>query len=224
MKTVAIIVAAGEGMRMGQSKQFIEILGKPILSWTISVFEESEFIDDIILVVNFSDIERAKSFKFKKIINVVEGGREREDSVYNGLKVVGGDVDVVLIHDGARPLLTKNIIASAISEVKVSPAVVVGVPIIDTVKKIGDENFIISTEDREALWLAQTPQVFKYKLIKEAYDRAYKVGYKATDDSTLVERLGYKAKIIMGSYENIKITFPEDLIIAEAILERRLEL
>ena len=214
MKISVIITAAGYGKRMGKPKQFLPILGRPLLEWTVSVFKKIKEINQIILVVNKEDIKSAENLG----VEVVEGGKERQDSVKNGLDRVAEDTDLVLIHDGARPLITREIILKAIKECEKHGAVIVGVPVKDTIKKVQAEDIILETIDRTSLWAAQTPQVFKYAIIKRAYDNIKGI---ATDDSKLVEDLGYKVKMILGSYENLKITTPEDLILAEAMLRQR---
>jgi 2-C-methyl-D-erythritol 4-phosphate cytidylyltransferase len=232
MKVTAVIPAAGAGKRMiprpdigGVKKQFLEINGKPLLWTAVSVFEECQSIDDIIVVAARDDIETVKELLkgFRKVRDIVEGGPERQDSVYNGLKDIinESDDDLAVIHDGARPLVTKEILSKAVTEAKVSKAVVVGVPAKDTIKTVSPENFTLETLDRGSLWQVQTPQVFQLSIIKQAYERAQKINYRATDDSKLVERMGIPVKMIMGSYDNIKITTIEDVAIAESILNRR---
>ncbi|NQT30100.1 MAG: 2-C-methyl-D-erythritol 4-phosphate cytidylyltransferase [Candidatus Saganbacteria bacterium] len=232
MKTVAIIVAAGQSRRMGRSKQFIEIGGKPVLAWTLSVFEKTAAIDEIILVVNVEEIEPAKSFRFSKLKRVVAGGAKRQDSVYNGLKVLPADCAIVAIHDGARPFVTVEIVEKAVAEAGREGAVVVGVPVKDTLKQVrrpmlcteGKKNAqhevsnVVGTLNREEIWAAQTPQVFKKDIIVRAYQQKDKSN--VTDDSMLVEKLGIPVKMVMGSYSNIKITTPEDLKIAEGIIRK----
>jgi 2-C-methyl-D-erythritol 4-phosphate cytidylyltransferase len=225
MKVTAVIPAAGAGKRMNTKKQFLEINGRPLLSITVSVFEECQSIDDIIVVAARDDIEAVKEMlkDLRKVRDIVEGGPERQDSVYNGLKDISkeSDDDLAVIHDGARPLVTKEIISKAVTEAKVSKAVVVGVPAKDTIKTVTPDNMTLETLDRGSLWLVQTPQVFQLSVIKQAYERAQKINYRATDDSKLVERMGIPVKMIMGSYDNIKITTIEDVAIAESILNRR---
>jgi len=227
MKTTAIIAAGGIGKRMHiqENKLFIELLGRPVLSVTISVFESTELLDEIVLVVPPDEMDRTlslvKKSGFKKIKNVVSGGQTRQDSVYNGLQAISHDSDIVLIHDGARPFVTKEMIVRAVNEIKTCSAVIVAMPVKDTIKTVGEDGFVMNTLDRELLWQVQTPQVFKKDLIIEAHERAKRVSLQATDDSRLVERLGEKVKVIRGSYENIKITTPEDIKIAEEILRSR---
>lgn len=225
MKVTAIIPAAGSGKRLNGKKQFLEINGKPIIAITVSVFDECQAIDEIIVAVSMEDIQSTKDLlkDFSKVRKIVAGGIERQDSVFNCIKeaVEESDDDLIVIHDAARPLITKEIISSAITEAKVVKAAIVGVPSKDTVKTVNKEKKIIETLERESIWLVQTPQVFSLSVIKQAYERAQKVNYKATDDSKLVERLGISVKMVMGSYENIKITTKEDLFIAESILKER---
>jgi 2-C-methyl-D-erythritol 4-phosphate cytidylyltransferase len=224
MKTVAIITAAGQGKRMGQPKQFIKLGGQPMVERTIAVFQEAGIIDEIILVVNAEDIKRAKGLKFAKLKQVVAGGAERPVSVLNGLKALPKDADIVAIHDGARPFVTVEIIERSIAECKEAGAVVVGVPVKDTIKKIRnpkseirDNVEIIQTVDRDEIWLAQTPQVFKKDIILKAYQAGVEK-HKVTDDAMLVEKLNLPVKMVMGSYQNIKVTTPDDLIVAEGFL------
>ena len=219
MKTCAIITAAGQGKRMGRPKQFIKLGAKSLLERTLSVFERSEAINGIILVVNPEDIRKTKKFRMRKLVKVVAGGKERQDSVYNGLKALPEDAEMVVIHDGARPFVTAEIIKRAVTEAKTYKAVLVGVPVTDTIKRvIGGRLMVSGTVDRSQLWAAQTPQVFKKNVIFKAYAHGRKE--PATDDAMLVEKMGIPVKMVMGSYENIKITTVEDLKIAEALLSR----
>jgi 2-C-methyl-D-erythritol 4-phosphate cytidylyltransferase len=225
MKVTAVIPAAGSGKRMNSKKQYLELNGKPVIAITVSVFDECQSIDEIIVVAAKEDIELTKDLLkgIKKVKNIVAGGQHRQDSVYNGIEAIKpeSEEDIVVIHDAARPLITKDIISRAVTEAKVSKAVVVGIPSKDTVKTVSPKNIIIETLDRASIWLVQTPQVFHYSVIKQACERAQRIKYKATDDSKLVERMGISVKMIMGSYENIKITTKEDLAMAEAILKGR---
>ncbi|MEA3494167.1 MAG: 2-C-methyl-D-erythritol 4-phosphate cytidylyltransferase [Candidatus Margulisiibacteriota bacterium] len=216
MKTVAIITAAGHGKRMGRPKQFLEIGGKPILEWTISAFQSADVIDEIILVVNKGDVEKGKAFKYPKLTKVVAGGDERQISVNNGLKMVAGDVGIVAIHDGSRPFISPEIIEEAVCEAEASGAVVVGVPVYDTIKQVRRDSSacVVRTLDRSDLWRAQTPQVFRKEIILKAYQCSGRV----TDDAMLVEKMEVPVKMVMGSYKNFKITTPEDLAIAEKMI------
>jgi 2-C-methyl-D-erythritol 4-phosphate cytidylyltransferase len=227
MKITAIIAGGGSGKRMGSqdNKLFVEIAGTALLALTVKTFDSAEMIDEIIIAVPADEIERTKTLimkqSFKKVSHVIAGGQTRQASVFNGLQSVSADTDVVVIHDGARPFVTKEIIARAVDSLKACKAAVVGMPVKDTIKTVNESGFIINTLNRNLLWQAQTPQVFDAQLIKEAYRLAQKDGFQATDDSSLVERLGERVKMIQGSYDNIKITTPEDIITAEAILRSK---
>ncbi len=226
MNCSVIIVAAGKGKRMGTdiSKQFIKINDKPILSYTIERFDKCEQINQIVVVTAQDCIDYCRSeiidkYKYKNIIKVVAGGKERQDSVYNGLIEVNKNTDIVLVHDGVRPFISEENIKTVIESAYKNDACVLGVKVKDTIKIADDNGFIISTPKRDSLWAIQTPQAFKYNLIMEAYTNAIRNKFLATDDSMLVEKLGYKVKIEMGSYSNIKITTKEDLVTAKIILD-----
>ncbi len=217
-----IIVAGGSGSRMNMNinKQFIKINEKEVIAHTIDKFYKNEYIDEIILVVKEDEIDYFKENIIKKYgyknIKIALGGKERQDSVYNGLKIVDKNCDMVLVHDGARPFVSKEIIKKAVTETK--KASVIGVRVKDTIKVVNN-NEIISTPNRNTLWAIQTPQTFKYDLLKIAYKKAYEENFYGTDDSSLVENLGEKVNIIEGSYENIKITTKEDLNMAYQIIK-----
>jgi 2-C-methyl-D-erythritol 4-phosphate cytidylyltransferase len=224
-KASAIIVAAGRGSRMNMdiNKQYIEVAGKPVLARTLEAFNDCSFIDEIIVVVNEKDIIFCKQhiidfYEFNKVKTIVAGGDERQKSVYNGLKEVNIETDVVLIHDGARPFINEESIKESISAAMEFGGSVVAVPVKDTIKTADSHGIISQTIDRSTLWSIQTPQTFKYDLIMYAHKSAIEDGFIGTDDSVLLERLGYKLKLVMGGYNNIKITTKEDLIVAEAIV------
>lgn len=226
-KNYAIIVAAGQGKRMGTdiSKQYLMLGDKPVIVHTLQVFDEQPIIEALVLVVAPSDVERVrksiiKKYEFKKPIQVVEGGRERQQSVYNGLKALMRfeDVEIVVIHDGVRPLVTGRMIQDSICAADRYGAAVVGVPVKDTIKKVDNEQFVVCTPERSQLWLVQTPQTFKYHLIWEAHEKALRDGFCGTDDAALVERMGHPVKMVMGSYCNIKITTQEDLILVRQFM------
>ncbi len=226
MKACVIIVAAGKGRRMNSAvaKQYIELKGREILSYTVETFNKSRFINEIVLVTGEADVESVKNnivkkYGFDKVKAVVSGGSERQYSVNNGLKLVSADCDVVLIHDGVRPFVADKYIESLINTAYEHGACVLGVPVKDTIKVCDSENTIASTPERSSLWIAQTPQCFGYEIIKKAYDKAMQDGILGTDDSMLAERTGIKIKMVEGDYNNIKITTPEDLYIGERILE-----
>ncbi|MGF7431878.1 2-C-methyl-D-erythritol 4-phosphate cytidylyltransferase [Thermoanaerobacterium thermosaccharolyticum] len=221
-----IIVAAGKGKRMGTklNKVFLNLNGKPVLYYTIKAFENVDEIDEIVLVVSESDLEFCKSeivnkYNFKKVKHIVVGGSERQESVFMGLKSVDNRCNIVLIHDGARPFIDRVTLQKGIEEAKSHCAVGIAVPVKDTIKVVDNDNFVIDTPDRNRLMAIQTPQIFDYKLIYKAHLKAIEDGFLGTDDTVLVERLGYKVKLVEGSYRNIKITTPEDLIISEAFLK-----
>lgn len=223
MKVAAVIAAGGRGRRMNStlSKQFLMLKGRPILYYTLNTFEGMQEIDEIILVVGSSDIVYAQKeillpYRFKKV-KLAEGGKERQDSVYNGLRSCSPQTDIVVIHDGVRPFVTRKIILDSIEAAKKYKAVGVGVPVKDTIKVV-EKGFILTTPDRKTLWAIQTPQTFEYSLILKAHEEARKSGFYGTDDTVLVERLGFPVIMIEGAYENIKITTPEDMIVAEAFL------
>ena len=230
MKNSVIIVAAGSGKRMKSTiaKQYIELKCRTILSYTVETFEKSDNIDEIILVtsqeaIDFVTKNIVNKYQFTKVKAVVAGGAERQDSVYNGLKKVSKDTDVVLIHDGVRPFVNDSYITKLESIAMEFGACVLGAPVKDTIKICDSEGYIVDTPNRSTLWLAQTPQCFKYDVIINAYEKAYKEGYTGTDDSVLVEKTGVKVKMVEGDYNNIKITTPEDLYIGEVILENLLK-
>jgi 2-C-methyl-D-erythritol 4-phosphate cytidylyltransferase len=226
MKVKALIAAGGRGERIGGilPKQFIEIKKKPVLAYTVEKFEKCELIDEIILVVpedymSFCSYNIVDVCDFKKVKRILSGGKERQDSVYKGLLALSKDIDIVLIHDGVRPFISTEKIGKSIEMCKKEKAVILALPVNDTVKRV-DEGYVVTTLDRDKLWIAQTPQTFEYKLILEAYKKAMEDGFTGTDDSSLVERLGFKVRVLEGESQNIKITTQEDLVLAKRILER----
>jgi len=227
MKVVALIVAAGLGKRMNAkiSKPFIPIFGKPILAYTLEKFERCKLIKKICLIVNQEERDLCSKdiilkYNFSKVQELIAGGKTRQDSVYNGLKALNPDADIVVIHDGARPLVEETLIQNSIRTAQKYGAAIVAIPLKDTVKKSGKDFFINKTLNREEIWRAQTPQSFKYDIILSAYHQAYKDKFFTTDDAAIVEKYGHKVKMIIGSEENIKITTPFDIIIAENFLKR----
>ncbi|CEJ72128.1 2-C-methyl-D-erythritol 4-phosphate cytidylyltransferase [[Clostridium] sordellii] len=221
-----IIVAAGTGSRMKKNinKQFIKLDNKEIIAYTIDKFYINNEIDDIVVVIKKDEEDYFKEnilekYNFKNI-KIAYGGEERQDSVYNGIQKLDKNCEVVLVHDGARPFVTEEIINNSIQEAKKHNAVVVGVKVKDTIKVVGEEGNIVDTPNRKYLWSVQTPQVFKYDIITKAYENAYNENYYGTDDAMLVEKIGYDVKMIEGSYDNIKITTQEDLNFGEQILRK----
>lgn len=228
MNCTAIVLAAGQGKRMNSKvqKQFLLIKGKPVLYYSLSCFQNSREIEEIIVVtgndsINFCKQEIIEAYGFSKVKAVIAGGRERYDSVYAGLCACE-DSDYVFIHDGARPFLTEDMIRRGKEAVLASGACVIGMPSKDTIK-IADENgMVASTPSRSLVWNIQTPQIFSYTAIREAYERARQQNMAdITDDAMVMERFGnMKIKLVEGSYENIKITTPEDILVAKKILEK----
>lgn len=226
-KTIALIPAAGIGRRMGASinKQYLNLNGLPIVARTISIFENSPLIDAIYLVIPadeipYCDEHVVKACGFKKVVAIVRGGRERQNSVLNGLNAMRGaveDNDIVLIHDGVRPMVTEAMLRESISVASSRDGALVAVPVKDTIKSVRD-GIVLNTPPRENLWQAQTPQTFRFGIIHAAHLSAEKDGFIGTDDASLLERVGKEVRIIPGDYRNIKITTPEDLVLAEAFL------
>lgn len=224
-KTVAIIPSAGLGRRMGSlKKNFLRLLGRPVLAHTLAAFESSPSIDGIIIAVAPSDVDICRSgiverFGLRKIIDVIEGGAERQDSVANGLIRAEG-FDITVVHDGARPLITTEIIEAVVKAAVLEGAAIAAVPVKDTIKEAADGK-IKRTIDRASLVSVQTPQAFRTAILRRAFEKARSDGFYGTDESSLVERLGEEVAVVRGSYENIKITTPEDMAFAESVLRAR---
>ena len=230
-KTTAIIVTAGKGKRFAQyndgkevKKNYTDLMGLPIVARTIKAFNDNSSVDSIVAVVGAGDIDNFKSevvekYGFNKIENIVEGGAERRDSVRNGFQAISNDTDFILIHDGGRPLVTGDIIERVVEETKKSGASAPGVKVKDTIKEV-EGTKIVKTIPRETLVAIQTPQGFKVSLLKEAYE---KIGnsLEATDECMVMEEAGFTVTVVEGSYENIKVTTPEDMPMAEAIIKKR---
>lgn len=221
-KTAAIVPAAGTGKRMGKDvpKQFLSIQGKPIFIYTLEVLDRCRMVDEVVLVMAPDHLERAREhieeFGVRKVTQVIAGGRERQDSVMNGLQNLT-QVSVVLVHDGVRPFATEKQVKAVIQMVRKHGAAIVAVPAKNTIKRV-DNGRVEVTLNRDLLWQVQTPQGFRFDLLKQAYEQAYADKCYMTDDSALVERLGHTVHIVEGDYRNIKITSPEDLAVAEAYL------
>ena len=228
MKTVALIPAGGAGKRLKaqKAKQYLLLDHLPVLVHTLKVFQQAEIIDEIILVLPPDDVASAQKqlinkYGLTKVTAVVAGGKERQDSVRNGLAAINGKCDIVVIHDAVRPFVTEELIKQVVVAAKTTGATSVGVKAKDTIKETKKDNLVAATIPRQNLWLTQTPQAFKFELLKKAYKAAYDKKFYGTDDASLVERIGSKVKMIDGSYENIKITTPEDLIMAEALMKNK---
>ncbi|MCH5260887.1 MAG: 2-C-methyl-D-erythritol 4-phosphate cytidylyltransferase [Lachnospiraceae bacterium] len=245
-RCTAIVLAAGNGSRMKSdvAKQYMDLCGKPLIWYALHTIEESSVMDDCILVTGAEDISYVKDeivarYDFCKVNAVVAGGRERYDSVYHALQLIAdGKIDVpnqdgyVFIHDGARPFLTEEILQRCYEQVQASKACVAGMPVKDTIKIADREGFAAQTPNRNLVWQIQTPQVFESALIIEAYERLMREkgrlsaeGIKITDDAMVVETLmNTPVKLVEASYENIKITTPEDMATAEAFLRKNAEI
>ncbi|AHM55464.1 2-C-methyl-D-erythritol 4-phosphate cytidylyltransferase IspD [Peptoclostridium acidaminophilum DSM 3953] len=221
-----VIVGAGKGKRMKSdiNKVYLRVAGKPVLQLTIEKFMSMDEIDELVVVISRDDEEifgeMQRSIYISKPLKIAYGGAERRDSVYNGLRLVDTACDVVLIHDAARPLVDKADAIKSIECARENGACALAVRVKDTVKIADDEGFVESTPERDKLWAVQTPQTFKYKLIMEAYRRSIEEGLMATDDCMMAESAGFRVKLVEGSYENIKITTPEDMLFAKEILKR----
>jgi 2-C-methyl-D-erythritol 4-phosphate cytidylyltransferase len=226
-RVVAIVPAAGLGVRFGAgtNKPFHTILGRPLIIWSLEILEALHEIKEIIPVLKESDLETGveifEKYNLSKVKRIAPGGKERQDSVYNGLNLVRGRADRVLIHDGARPLVDGAMIKAALSALPGFEGVITGVPVKDTIKEVLD-GMVKRTFKRETLWAIQTPQLFLYDSLMKAYDAAMGENFYSTDDAALLERSGGKVKVIMGSYSNIKVTTPQDIPLAEQLLRERM--
>lgn len=233
VKCTAVILAAGVGKRMQSNvaKQYLLLDGKPVLWYALNIFEKSELIDEIVLVVGKGEIDYCrekiiKAYGFGKVTHVIEGGAERYLSVWEALKILQGNQGIIFIHDGARPFVTEDIIKNTYAAAMEYGACVTGMPVKDTIK-ISDENgFAVQTPNRKTVWQIQTPQVFAAELIIESYkelvenlEKIKTECIEITDDAMVVETLKSKSvRLVKGSYENIKITTPEDMKIAESLI------
>ena len=218
-KLGAVIVAAGTSKRMaGINKLFTPLGEKPVLAWSVDTCQKYGLIQQIVLVLRGQDLARGEQLKkdrgWSKVI-LCPGGTQRQDSVKLGLRQIR-DCDLVMIHDGARPFLTSDLIEGGLKIVKETGAAVAAVPVKDTIKRTADEELIRETLERDRLWAAQTPQTFSFDLITRAYEN---LAAEITDDATAVERMGHKVRIYMGDYKNIKVTTTEDLVLARTIAE-----
>jgi len=218
----AVIAAAGDSRRMeGGDKILAVIAGKTVLAHVLDAFQECAAVDRVVVVLNEASLERGREIMeehgFSRVKAICRGGERRQDSVYEGLKRLEG-CGWIVIHDGARPCITVDLIERGVLEAAETGSAIAAVPVKETVKRVGGDRVIEGTPPRHDLWLAQTPQVFRSDIIMEAYGRQRE---EVTDDAALVEALGHKVKVYMGSYDNIKITTPEDLKVAEMVLRNR---
>ena len=229
MHCTAIVLAAGQGKRMGTKvhKQYLMLAGRPVLYYSLKAFEDSPVIDEVFLVTGAGEEEYCREnivnlFQFKKVSRIMQGGAERYHSVWNGLQELEEN-GYVFIHDGARPFVDSKMIERAYAEVQEHKACVVGMPVKDTIKVADDRGTVETTPDRSKLWMVQTPQVFENHIVRGAYSMLMRESYiNVTDDAMVVEQmLQYPIRLVYGSYENIKITTPDDLEMAEVLLKRR---
>ncbi len=215
-----IIVGAGSSQRIGVDKVFLPLAGKPLLAWSVDVCQSCEPVSQIVIVLNESKLDLGRRLVaergWSKVMEVCLGGDRRQDSVRQGLGKLKG-CDWVIIHDGARPFLTLDLIRHGLEAAQSTGAAVAAVPVKDTIKEADKDRIVTQTLNREDLWAVQTPQVFRHNLIVKAYQ---KITDDVTDDAALVEKAGYKVKLYMGSYDNIKITKPDDLAVAGALWKK----
>jgi len=228
LKTVAIIPCAGSGIRMSaaRAKQFLEIRDRPILALTLEKFQACPLIDSITLVVPMAEIDFCKKeiverYGFGKVDKVILGGERRQDSVRLGLEASNADFELAVIHDGVRPFIDVVLIERAVNAAKDHRAVIAALPAKDTVKKVDQAGFVVETYERKNIWLVQTPQVFRFKDIMTAHEKAVSEGWEdVTDDASLIERLGIPIKVIQGSEYNIKITTPHDMELGRMFIDK----
>ncbi len=224
---VAIVPGAGKGKRMGnngENKLFINIKGKPILYYTLLKLENCNLIDEIYLVLDKESLKKRQreiqNFNLKKLKKIIPGGKTRGESVYNGLKELKVDAEIVVVHDGARPFISQEKIEEVIKSAQNSDASILAIPLSDTLKEVSPDGYIEKTLPREKYVRVQTPQAFKTSILMEAYKKIGKaMEFKNTDEAYLVEKMGYKVKVVWGEYKNIKITTPFDLKLAKLIIE-----
>jgi 2-C-methyl-D-erythritol 4-phosphate cytidylyltransferase len=231
MKVAAIVAAAGLGVRMHQDtpKTYLQLAGKPILIHTLEVFERVSEVHEVLVVVHPEDLEFCQEevidpYPLKKVLRLVPWGKERQDSVYNALKVLWkkeDELDVVLVHDGVRPLVSPAQVRQVVTAARRHGGAILGIPCQDTLKRVNSRKEIIATVDRRELWQVQTPQAFRAALLWRAYQQAMEKGFYATDEAALVEAMGDTVVVVPSSPLNLKITTPDDLKMAEAILSLR---
>jgi len=226
VKVAAVVPAAGSGVRMGTDtkKQYLDLNGIPVLGHVLKSLEASPVINGVVLTVNPGEEEYCRkavvdALGLSKVTAIVPGGKERQDSVYNGLLALSGDYGIVVVNDGVRPVIDHAVLRAVVQAAAAHGAAASAVPAKDTVKMAGDDGFVARTLPRESLWLTQTPQAFRYEIIMEAHRRARLEKFFATDDAGLVEFTGQPVKLVPGSYKNIKITTPEDLVMVSIFLQ-----
>jgi 2-C-methyl-D-erythritol 4-phosphate cytidylyltransferase len=224
----ALIPAAGEGRRMGGTipKQFLQIGGREILARTLEVFEECAAIDEIWVIVAAEQCVLCQEtivqrYGFRKVRGVVAGGETRQESVWRGLQQLADTVDLVVVHDGVRPLVTELLVQQTLARARQHGAAIAAVPLKDTLKRVSAAGEVESTIPREHLWRIQTPQTFQHTLLRTAFEHAWRHGVQATDEAGLIEALGYPVQIVAGYEHNVKITTPDDLVWCETFLRYR---
>ena len=225
MSVCAVVPAGGTGIRMGGTvpKQFLELNGKPILYYTLKTLQDCGIISELILVVPEKEYDNACTDWLGKpeiVTKVVVGGKKRQDSVYNGFCELSQKTEIVLVHDGVRPFLSHQMIQKSVDAAREYGAAITAIPVNDTIKKVDDSGLVSKTVDREGLWRVQTPQVFRYELLEEAFKKANSEKFYGTDEGTLIEHLGKPVKVVEGSEQNIKITRPEDLRLSEIFISK----
>ena len=225
MSVCAVVPAGGTGTRMGGTvpKQFLELNGKPILYYTLKTLQDCGIISELILVVPEKEYENACTDWLGKpeiVTKVVVGGEKRQDSVYNGFCELSPQTEIVLVHDGVRPFLSHQMIQESVDAAREYGAAITAIPVNDTIKKVEDSGLVSKTVDRDGLWRVQTPQVFRYELLEEAFKKANSEKFYGTDEGTLIEHLGKPVKVVEGSEQNIKITRPEDLRLSEIFISK----
>jgi 2-C-methyl-D-erythritol 4-phosphate cytidylyltransferase len=228
IRASAVIAAAGKGKRFGDGlpKQFLPLGGKPVLAYSVETISKSDLVGEIIIVVPDDWVWPVRTdivdrFSIKKVTSIIPGGPERQDSVLRGFESLTGTPDIVAVHDGARPLVPLELVEEVIREASRCGGALAALPSNDTLKRSSPEMYVDATIPRDSLWFAQTPQAFRYEVLKSALAKAHDEGFTGTDESQLVERTGIKVKIVKGSPYNIKITTPEDLMLGELILKMR---
>ena len=225
MSVCAVVPAGGAGTRMGGTvpKQFLELHGKPILYYTLKTLQDCGIISELILVVPEKEYDNACTDWLGKpeiVTKVVVGGKKRQDSVYNGFCELSQKTEIVLVHDGVRPFLSHQMIQESVDAAREYGAAITAIPVNDTIKRVDDSGLVSQTVDREGLWRVQTPQVFRYELLQEAFKKANSEKFYGTDEGTLIEHLGKPVKVVEGSEQNIKITRPEDLRLSEIFISK----
>jgi 2-C-methyl-D-erythritol 4-phosphate cytidylyltransferase len=223
----AIVLAGGRSTRMGggPNKQFIELLGKPLISYSLAAFEQCPAIDAIVLVCRPDCVSQAEQilsdFHFKKVTGFADGGVERQNSVWNGLEKCSPATEIVAVHDGARPLVTPALIEYTITAARSFGAGIAATKVVDTIKEAGEDKTVIRTIDRTKLWAVQTPQTVRFQLLRKAYAKVFEDKLVVTDEAAAVQLLGHRVDLVETPFLNLKITTPSDLAMAEALLRQR---